>query len=76
MSQQTELGLYTDADTETIRFELNGCKYQIKRDVSRQPLMPQWYVQRMSDLQTTKRYYSWPDGAFSAVFWGRCGWED
>ena len=71
-TEQIEIKIDGDAD---IPFELYGCKYEIKRDTSRQRLSPQWYVQRMSDLRTTKRYYSWPDGAFSAVLWERCSWE-
>jgi hypothetical protein len=70
-----QLEIEVDGDAN-IPFELYGCKYEIKRDTSRKALSPQWYVQRMTDLRTTKRYYSWPDGAFSAVLWERCSWED
>lgn len=73
MTQQVEMEIDGNAD---IPFELYGVKYEIKRDTSRRISQPQWYVQRMSDLRCTKRYYSWPDGAFSAVLWERCSWVD
>lgn len=73
MSQQVEMNIDPDAP---IPFELYGVKYEIKRDTSRRYLQPQWYVQRMNDLRVTKRFYSWPDGAFAAVLWERCSWVD
>lgn len=73
MTEQLQMNIDPDAD---IPFELYGVKYEIKRDTSRRYLQPQWYVQRMTDLRCTKRYYSWPDGAFSAVLWERAQWVD
>lgn len=58
-----------------IPFTLFGCDYEIVHDASRSRLKPKWYVVRLSDFYTTDRYYTWPDGAFSAVFWGRCKWS-
>lgn len=60
---------------EPITFKLHGCDYRIIQDTVRLWMRkPSWYVQRMSDLAMTERHYTWPDGAFSAVFWQRCNW--
>ena len=73
ISEQEPLWAGTDYQ---VSFTLHGCEYVISNDATRAHLKPSWYVQRMTDLRTTKRYYSWPDGAFSAVVWGRAEWED
>lgn len=71
-----QLEMKTDNEFDSIDFSLHGNLYVINCDTSRAPHRPRWYVQRMSDLRTTERYYSWPDGAFAAVFWSRCQWTD
>lgn len=61
---------------EPISFQLHGCDYRILHDDSRGRHQPKWYVQRMTDMRITERFYQWPDGAFSSVFWGRAKWID
>ena len=61
--------------SDEIHFNLYGRDYIILKDTSRKRNQPSWYAQRMNDLRTTVRYYTWPDGAFSAVLWERCSWE-
>ena len=59
----------------SINFEMMGCSYRIIQDRDRRKRrQPSWYVLRMSDHALTERYYTWPDGAFSAVYWQRCNW--
>lgn len=64
--------------------EFAGCRYEIKRDTGREeevrratgiPHAPCWYVQRMTDLAESKRYYSRPAGAFLALSEGAIKWE-
>jgi len=57
-----------------LKFNIGGCDYSIIKDTSRLRNQPSWYVQRHSDWKMTERYYTWPDGAFSAVLWSRCKW--
>jgi hypothetical protein len=62
-------------DKEPWMIESCGGVYQIKHDTARGYLAPKWYVQRMNDLSTSKRYYSRPSGAFTALSTGAIEWE-
>ena len=77
----------SDWDTETISripalgdkswvVRHDGIEYRIIKDPSRDRLQPQWYAQRNSDWRVSRRFYSWPEGAFSAILWGRVEWID
>jgi len=80
MDAQTELQLNPHDlipvhELEPIDFTIANARYRIIYEPTRARLQPKWYVQRMQDLRVTERYYSWPDGAFSAVLWGRAKWR-
>lgn len=67
---QTELDVSTSS---RITFQIYGAEYQVRK-AERNRNEPSYFVVRMRDMHRTKRYYSWPDGAFSAVLWERCSW--
>ena len=55
-----------------------GNTYNVNHDIRTDcnyPHPPSWYVQRMSDLRTSKRYYSRPGGAITALLTGAIVWE-
>lgn len=60
---------------ETWNVEHCGGKYRIRFDNNRPHLKPAWYVLRVNDYAQSERYYSWPEGAFSALSWGRINWR-
>lgn len=77
MSKQKELFTKRDGERgDSIKVEFNGCSYRIRYDSSRRLTQPKFYVQRMSDFRDSERYYSFPEGAFSALTWGRIKWVD
>ena len=56
--------------------EYCGETYWINRDKRTGIHPPEWYVQRKSDLRTSKRYYSRPGGAMNALASGSIVWVD
>jgi len=60
---------------QSFRIEYCGGIYLIIHDDSRERLSPAWFVSRENDGATSERFYSWPDGAFSALFWNRVKWS-
>lgn len=61
------MSLLPEAEQAPWYIEYCGGKYEIKHDTNRDYLAPKWYVQRMNDLMTSKRFYSQPGGAFLAL---------
>lgn len=60
---------------ETWTVEYCGARYEVKHDSSRTGIHPpSWYVQRMTDLRVSKRYYSRPGGAMNALACGSIVW--
>ena len=65
----------TGADQVTL--EYCGATYKILKDIRTDvgtPHPPSWFVQRMTDLRTSKRYYSRPEGAITALLTGSIVW--
>ena len=54
--------------------EYTGGRYKIYYDTKRKDLQPKWRILRVNDMAFSKRWYSWPEGAFSALSWGRIEW--
>ena len=44
-----------------------GGKYYIAKDNSRSRNSPAWFVMRLNDMAQSERFYSWPNGAFTAL---------
>lgn len=54
---------------------LNGARYFLKCDPTRERNAPAWYVQRQIDRRYSTRNYSRPEGAFNALVNGAIVWE-
>jgi len=68
--------LFEEPATNTITIDYEGNRYYISYDSSRRLTQPKWYAQRSSDLRVSERFYTYPEGAFSALTWGRINWID
>ena len=44
-----------------------GGRYCIAKDMSRGRNCPAWFVMRLNDMAQSERFYSWPNGAFTAL---------
>ncbi len=65
-------------DYDAVIVNYAGNTYNVNKDIRtgcNYPHPPCWYVQRMSDLRTSKRYYSRPVGAIGALLSGAIVWE-
>ncbi len=60
---------------ETWKVTHCGASYLIEFNMTRGRNVPSWYVIRINDGAKSERFYSWPEGAFSALSWGRIHWE-
>ena len=61
---------------QTIRIEVDGCKYEIQYNDSRTGIHPpKWFVLCMQTYAYSKRFYSRPGGAANALFSGSIVWE-
>lgn len=56
-------------NTQSEPWEVKHCggEYYIARDDSRDRLSPKWFVMRLNDMAQSERFYSWPNGAFTAL---------
>ena len=52
-----------------------GGEYEIKYNPNRSYFQPKWFVKRKNDGKESKRYYSAPTGAFTAILTGSVVWE-
>jgi hypothetical protein len=64
-----------NSDEESWHIEYCGGRYLIIKDTSRRRLAPKWYVERLNDLKVSRRFYSRPSGAFTALSEGAIVWE-
>lgn len=71
-----QTSMFDRGELSPITFSMGGITYEIVKDTSRPRLAPSWWVRRLWDGRASKRYYSHPDGAFSAVYWNRVQWEE
>ena len=51
-----------------------GRTYQIRYDITREYNEPKWYVIDITNLRVSHRFYSWPEGAFTALRTGSLSW--
>lgn len=68
-----------DGDCPQVNVQFAGASYEIKKDIRTDvsyPHPPSWYVQRLTDYRVSKRYYSQPQGAFTALVTGAIQWVD
>lgn len=52
-----------------------GGEYEIVYCENRPRLSPSWAVVRLNDMAESERYYSWPNGAFTALSSGAINWR-
>ena len=74
----TQKALPINAVAESVEVKYAGCNYNVNQDIRvgcNYPHPPSWYVQRLTDYRTSKRYYSRPEGAIAALLTGRIVWE-
>ena len=72
MPEQVEMQACTD---EPVLVTYAGRRYEIKKDIrwDKPAYAPRWYAQR-DDLAVTKRWYSRPEGAVTAILSGSAEW--
>jgi hypothetical protein len=75
IKRQLDFGYVTDPNEAKVEYA--GNTYHILKDVRTDvnyPHPPSWYVCRASDGYVSKRYYSQPQGAFTALVTGAIQW--
>jgi len=60
---------------QKVEVRVDGGEYEIICDTTRPYLSPKWFVHRVNDCANSKRFYSFPAGAFNALFAGVIVWE-
>ncbi len=63
------------APPRKIEVRVDGGEYEIICDTTRNYLSPKWFVHRVNDCANSKRFYSFPAGAATALFSGSIVWE-
>ncbi len=58
---------FRNTKNEPWEIQFCGGEYHIVYDNSRKRNSPAWFVMRLNDMAQSERFYSWPNGAFTAL---------
>lgn len=64
-----------NASEESWYIEYCGGRYNIHKETTRPRTAPKWFVERLNDERTSRRFYSRAAGAFLALSEGAIVWE-
>lgn len=62
-------------ENDSWHIQFAGGEYEIAYCSTRPQLSPKWFVIRKNDMAQSERFYSWPNGAFTALSSGAIKWS-